>query len=257
MTLEACAALVERADPVRFAAVMAAPAPLRPRLWPLYAFNIEVARAPWVSKEPMIAEMRLQWWRDVIDGAGQGIAPAHEVAGPFASLLAEGLPLDVADALVDARRHDIYPDPFEDEAALIAYLDATAGGLMVLAARALGGNAAGNAAGDAAARHVGRATGVVAYLRAIPDLEARGRQPLPDGRAQAVADLARKGLGWLEQGFAARAGVPPAALLTAAQTRGLLTLAIREPGRVADGLLHLSPMAERGRLLWQALSGRF
>ncbi len=253
MTTEACAALVERADPARFAAVMAAPAPLRPRLWPLYAFNIEVARAPWVSKEPMIAEMRLQWWRDVIDGAGQGIAPAHEVAGPFATLLAEGLPLDVADALVEARRHDIYPDPFADEAALIAYLDATAGGLMVLAARALGGNAAG----DAAARHIGRATGVVAYLRAIPDLETRGRQPLPDGRAQAVADLAREGLGWLEQGFAERAGVPPAALLPAAQTRALLTLAIREPGRVAEGLLQLSPMAERGRLLWQALSGRF
>ena len=66
MTTDACAALVERGDPDRFAAVMAAPVAARTRLWPLYAFNLEVARAPWVTKEPMIAEMRLQWWRDVV-----------------------------------------------------------------------------------------------------------------------------------------------------------------------------------------------
>ncbi|MDZ7907533.1 MAG: hypothetical protein U5N10_04435 [Gemmobacter sp.] len=47
MSDEACAALVERADPERFAATMAADVADRPLLWPLYAFNIEVARAPW------------------------------------------------------------------------------------------------------------------------------------------------------------------------------------------------------------------
>ena len=44
----ACAALVERGDPGRFRATMAAPLAARRVLFPLYAFNLEVARAPWV-----------------------------------------------------------------------------------------------------------------------------------------------------------------------------------------------------------------
>ena len=66
MTLAACAAMVARGDPDRFLAVMAAPVTVRARLLPLYAFNLEVARAPWVTDEALIAEMRLQWWRDVV-----------------------------------------------------------------------------------------------------------------------------------------------------------------------------------------------
>ena len=73
MTVAACAGLVERGDPDRFLAVMAAPPAARARLFPLYAFNLEVARAPWVTQEPMIAEMRLQWWRDAVEMlAGDG-----------------------------------------------------------------------------------------------------------------------------------------------------------------------------------------
>ena len=60
MSLQACAELVERGDPDRFLATMAAPVALRATLFPLYAFNVEIARAPWVTQEPMIAEMRLQ-----------------------------------------------------------------------------------------------------------------------------------------------------------------------------------------------------
>ncbi|MFN3209661.1 MAG: squalene/phytoene synthase family protein, partial [Roseovarius sp.] len=63
----ACAGLVHRGDPERFAATMAAPVPAREKLFPLYAFNVEVSRAPWVTQESMIAEMRLQWWRDVLE----------------------------------------------------------------------------------------------------------------------------------------------------------------------------------------------
>ncbi|MFN5827641.1 MAG: phytoene synthase, partial [Rhodobacterales bacterium] len=38
MTVAACAALVQRGDPDRFMAVMAAPVAARARLFPLYAF---------------------------------------------------------------------------------------------------------------------------------------------------------------------------------------------------------------------------
>ena len=58
MSVAACAALVARGDPDRFLAVMAAPVAVRARLFPLYAWNLEVARAPWVTAEPLIAELR-------------------------------------------------------------------------------------------------------------------------------------------------------------------------------------------------------
>ena len=64
MSIQACANLVARADPDRFAAAMSARLQARKKLFPIYAVAAEVARAPWMTKEPVIAEMRLQWWRD-------------------------------------------------------------------------------------------------------------------------------------------------------------------------------------------------
>jgi len=253
MSLDACASLVERGDPDRFAAVMAAPPAFRARLFPLYAFNLEVARAPWVTKEPMIAEMRLQWWRDVV---AEPAPRAHEVAGPLHILIREaGLPVPVFDRLIEARRWDVYRDGFEDGAAFDAYLEDTGAGLMWLAALACG---AGPGA-EAAVRAYGWAAALAAYLRAVPDLEARGRLPLPDGRPGAVRALARRGLARLAEARAARASVGAAApaLLAGWQAEPLLRQAAREPGLVAAGGLHLSEFSRRGRLLWQTLSRRW
>ena len=67
---------------------MAAPVAAREKLFPIYAFNVEVARAPWVASEPMIGEMRLQWWRDALEeiAEGKGVRQ-HEVTTPLASVL--------------------------------------------------------------------------------------------------------------------------------------------------------------------------
>ncbi len=245
MSLEACAEIVQRGDPDRFAAVMAAPTAARARLFPLYAFNLEVARAPWVSKEPMIGEMRLQWWRDVV---AEPAPRAHEVAGPFHALIQEAaLPLAVIDRLIEARIHDVYREPFADGAAFDAYLDDTAGGLMWLAAKACGGT------DEAAARALGWAMGLANYLRAVPELEARRRQPLPDGRAEAVQALAKDGLQRLAT---AKGRVPLAAALAAWQARGLLRQVVANPAVVANGAMGLSEFALRGGLLWAAFTGR-
>ena len=253
MSLDACAALVERGDPDRFAAVMAAPVAARARLWPLYAFNLEVARAPWVTKEPMIAEMRLQWWRDVVAEA----APrAHEVAGPLHGLIRDAaLPVDLLDRLIAARRWDVYSDAFADRAAFDAYLDDTGAGLMWLAALALG---AGPQA-EIPVRAMGWATGLANYLRAVPELEARGRLPLADGRPEAVQALAEDGLRCMANARAERSQVGRAApaLLAGWQTEAILRQAARDPMAVAEGRLQMSEFARRGRLLWAAVTGRF
>ena len=48
--MNACAQIVEKGDPARFRTVMAAPVEARLKLFPLYAFNVEVARAPYVTQ---------------------------------------------------------------------------------------------------------------------------------------------------------------------------------------------------------------
>lgn len=250
MTISDCADLVQRGDPDRFQAVISAPQWMRELLFPLYAFNLEVARAPWVSKEPMIAEMRLQWWRDVVEGAGVTPVRAHEVAQPFHDLIvASGLPKGVLDALIEARRRDISgSDPFASEEDLETYIEATGGGLMWLAARAIGAPEGA----EVLARGVGFAQGLATYLVAVPELEARGRWPLPDGRPEAVAALAKRGLLRLDQAMAQRHLLPKNArgvLIAAFQARGLLTLAAKDPAAVAEGRLQLSEFQRRWQLL--------
>ncbi len=255
MTIAACAALVERGDPDRFRAVMAAPVAARARLFPLYAFNLEVARAPWVTEEPLIAEMRLQWWRDVVENAASGAARAHEVAGPLHEVIRDfQLPVSVLDALIAARRWDIHPEPHADLEALTAYLEATGAGLMWLAAKALG---APDRA-EPAVRAYGWAAAAASYLRAVPDLVARGRQPLPEGVAP--QDIATAGLARLAFSRQARTSVPNAAapaLLAGWTAEPVLRLAAADPQRVMAGDLRIPEVRTRGRLLWQAVTGRW
>lgn len=244
MTQDACARLVEQGDPARFRSVLAAKAAVRGDLFVLYAFNLEVARAPWVTREPMIAEMRLQWWRDVLEGPRR----AHEVAGPLHDLIHKaGLPVEVLDRLVAARQWDIYRDAHADQAALDAYLEDTGAGLMWLAARATG-------QGEGVARDLGWAAGLANYLRAVPELEARGRIPLIDGTPAGVRALAVRGLGRIAE---ARRGKGGPAALAGWQAAGLLEQVVRDPMVVAEGRMGLPEIVQRGRLMWQAVTGRF
>ncbi|PRY21402.1 phytoene/squalene synthetase [Aliiruegeria haliotis] len=244
MSIADCAALVERGDPDRFLATMAAPVAARAVLFPLYAFNVEITRIPWVSQEAMICEMRLQWWYDVLGEIGAGEpARAHEVAAPLTDVLRDaGDTVAPLRALVEARRWDIYTDPFEDAAALEAYLDATGAGLMWSAAIGLGATSVM----ETAVREFGWAAALASYLRAIPELEARGRRPLVDGRATAVEALARQGLERLER---ARETKMPRQILPALwagwRARTTLRAAVQDPRRVADGTLQESEFSRR------------
>ena len=169
--LMSCAGIVQKGDPDRFTAVLAARPAARDVLLPIYAFNVEVARAPWVTQESMIAEMRLQWWRDALEEiAAGGRVRKHEVVDALAdAITAEDAQL--LDGLVAARRWDIFSDSFEDADHLVEYLDATAGHLMWVAARRLGH------APEQVVRDFAYASGVAGWLQAAAELESRGRRP--------------------------------------------------------------------------------
>ena len=250
--LIACAQLVERGDPDRFAAAMAAPPRARAVLFSIYAFNIEVSPAPWVTQETMIAEMRLQWWRDALEEIRSG-GPVrrHEVVTPLARVL-DGQGAELLDALTEVRRWDIYRDPFGDMAHFRDYLAKTSGNLLLAAARALG------PVPDAVVRDAGYALGVANWLRAVPTLEQAGRVPLVEGTADAVRDLAQEGLNSLVQARARRKNIPAdarPAFLPMWQVGPILRMAVRDPARVADGTLELSPFRCRLGLMRTAITG--
>lgn len=252
--LAACAAHVERGDPDRFLAVMATPPAARPGLFALYAVNLEVARAPWVTREPLLARMRLQFWRELVTGERP---PTHEFAAPMRTLIADRhLDTGLLLAMIDAREAEIGTKaPFADTAALWRYLDDGAGGLLALAVQVLAD--IGAEARDAALA-LGAAQGLANYLMAVPALEAAGRLPLPDGRPEAIAALARTGLVRIEAARPGLRAVPPPArpaLLAAWRARAILLQAARDPGRVAQGRLVQSEFRRRGSLLWRSLVG--
>lgn len=245
--LAACAGLLARGDPERFRATMAAPVALRRLLLPLYAFNLEVARAPWVTKEPLIAEMRLQWWRDALaEIAAGGAVRRHEVVIPLAAMLDVRGAADLDD-LVDARRADIVGAPPADRSVLTRYLDRTAGTLLWTAARLAG------VEDEAAVRDAGLAQGIGSWLRAAPDLAARGRSVWPPGDPAAESGaLAQAGLEALARFRQARIG--PAArpvFLVLSDTPATLRAAARGGGAVPE----FNPLASRLRLGWAALTG--
>ncbi|MDA8587222.1 squalene/phytoene synthase family protein [Rhodobacteraceae bacterium] len=244
MSLQACADIVAKGDADRFAAVMAAPVAAREKLLPIYAFNVEVARAPWVASEPMIGEMRLQWWRDALEEIAEGKAVRkHEVTTPLAKVLdAEGARL--LDKLIQARRWDLYTDAFEDAGHFDEYLDATGGGLMWASARALG------ATDQTAFRALGRASALANLFLAVPELEARGRKPMVDGRGAAISELAGTALKRMSRSPLPKAG--RAAGLSAWRARPLLRRASKAPQRVVKASLEESEFQRRWSLIWAA-----
>lgn len=253
MSLDACAGIVQRGDPERFQSLMSVPVAARATLLPLYAFNLEIARLPWVSKEPMIAEMRLQWWRDILS---ETTPRAHEVAGPLHDLIrSKDLPIAVFEQMIAARSWDIYTDPFVDQEAFDSYIDQSAGGLMWLGALALGADHAV----EAKIRDYAYAAGLANYLRAVPELVERNRIPLLDGRDEGLRALAARGLMRLNRARRTVGDVKPAraAMLAGWQAEALLRQVLREPQRVGDGSMGLSEFQKRGRLLWQGLTGQF
>lgn len=247
---------VAASDPDRHAASLLAPPELRAQLWVLYAFNLEIARAPYVSEQPLIAQMRLQFWTDALDDIAAGKPPrAHEVAEPLAALWAEhDLPTALGHQMIDARHWHIDRAPFADMAAWLAHIDQSAGNLMWLAARILG---APDGA-EQASRAMGRANGIAQWLQAVPALDANGRPPVPEGTD--MAEMARAGLDALAEARKARATVPKRAapaFLAGFQAGAVLSRGAKDPACVMAGALAPSEFRRRGSLLLRALSQRW
>lgn len=253
-------ALVRRHDPDRFLTALFAPSDRRDALMALYAFNHELARAREVASQPMLAFMRLQWWREVVEGEEK----RHEVATPLRQAIAGGL-LRAEDLLpiIEAREIEAEEDRIETLDGWRSWLWQGAGGLSVAAARLLG-------APDAETfRPYGAAYGGAGLLRTVPSLARQGRCLLPievlarEGLSPEIAiaapdsaplgrilrELAAEVVGWLQNAPSrVRARSAVAAALPA-------VLARRDLARV-PAPWQPRGLGARAAVVWAAVSGR-
>jgi 15-cis-phytoene synthase len=191
-----CAELVRSSDRDRFVATLFAPGQCRAGLHALYAFNLEVARVRDLAREAMPGEIRLQWWREVLQRQRGGEASASPAALALLSTIeAYRLPVNAFLTLIEARRFDLYNEPMLTIAQLEDYAINTSSALFEMAAQVLGADAA------AAARPAGIAYALVGLLLALPKHTARRQLYLP------LQLLESHGLG-PEDVFAAHSSAP-------------------------------------------------
>lgn len=189
-SLSACGQLARQYDSDRFFSALFLPAIRREQVFTLLAFNQEIAKIRAMVSEPILGQMRLQWWREAIEAIRAGRpAPSHEVAAPLGDLINAQPPLvPLLLELLEARERDLDDAPFQNNDALLAY----AAGTSIPLLRAMGEENDDIATGYA----------LVGILRAIPSELRAGRCRLVEphesdllrSRVRDAADLAAEKL---------------------------------------------------------------
>jgi len=187
--LDYCLDQLRRLDRDRYLTVLAAPADAAADLAVLYALNLELAIIRDSVSEPMLARIRLQWWREAVTEILDGKPPRrHAVLTPLAALAARR-PLDRAriERMIEAREREIDDEPPADMDALLAHAEDTSVSLLALAAAAAGLDPEAQEVA-AVIRHVGIGFALAGTARATLHLAGRRRTMLP------AALLARHGV---------------------------------------------------------------
>ena len=174
------ASLVREADFDRYASALFAPAEARAHLLALYAFDAELARVWGLVSDPMVGELRLQWWRDALNDPERADAVAHPVARALEGAIRHGrLPRQALLDLIDARADDLYDDPIATLADLEGRIGATSSVVLRLASLICAEGA--DPGGAEAAGFAGVAQGLARLLRRLP----RSQMLLPVDRMAA------------------------------------------------------------------------
>jgi 15-cis-phytoene synthase len=170
---EFCADLVRAHDFSRYASTLFVAADQRRALLALYAFNVEIFRVREQVSQPLPGEVRLQWWTDMLEGAGHGGVEGNPVAAELLLAIRDRrLPVERLSRLVEEHQFDLYNDPMPTMAALEGYINDTSSALLSLGAGIAGWQSPEI---EHLARHAGLAQGMAQVMAALP-LDASKRQ---------------------------------------------------------------------------------
>tara|TARA_Y100001936_G_scaffold254109_1_gene325035 strand:+ start:39089 stop:39901 length:813 start_codon:yes stop_codon:yes gene_type:complete len=168
-----CVFQVRKFDFDRYLTVIAAPKEIRMALFSLFAFNLEVAKTREVVSEPMLGRIRLQWWREAIEGIYQGNPRQHEVISALQETLNHhSLSRYLFDEMIDGREFDLEEREPKDIDELISYADTTSGKLFSLVGEVTGSN-------PDFAKLLGTSRALIGLMRSISFHKIQGRSYLP------------------------------------------------------------------------------
>ena len=198
-------ALVRAHDLDRYISILLSPAETRADLLTLHAFDAELARIPATVTDPLIGEIRLQWWRDALapllrsalGGTRQRPPAGHRTGHPVADDLFEvvdrrRLSAGLLHGMIDARSTELSDAPLADEAQLMAYIAKTDAALLQLTARVLDGNDPPASLDTGMTDAAGRTIGLVRLARRLL-LHAKGAEILVPSTLWPLADRAGNG----------------------------------------------------------------
>jgi phytoene synthase len=273
-----CLATLRDTDRDRYLACLLSPEDKRGALAALYAFNAEIARVRDVVRDPLPGEIRLQWWRDLLEGNTHGDSSANPVAaGLLEAVDTYRLPRQTLVDMIEARIFDLYDDPLADRNALEGYAGETASALIQLAGLILSADGAASAAESAG--HAGVAQAVAGSILLLPSHQRRGQVYVPldilaatgldrdaflEGRDRpriSAAIEAFAGLGREHLAKARKAGPVPAsvfpAFLPVALAEPVLKRAARLGAAALDLGIHDSQWRRQLRMMTAAFRKRF
>lgn len=170
-------AVLKQRESLLYFADLLLPEPLRGTAQVLHTFHGELNALAAKSTEPMVGQIRFQWWREVIEGERDSEASSH----PLASQVLRGVRSGVFDPQmltrkIEAHVFDLYHDPMPDFEAFETWCGETRSVLFqqLVATE----NTVEGAYADACG-HAGVALGYADVLAALPANRASGRRFLP------------------------------------------------------------------------------
>uniref|UniRef100_A0A7S0E6N1 15-cis-phytoene synthase n=1 Tax=Hanusia phi TaxID=3032 RepID=A0A7S0E6N1_9CRYP len=179
-----CRDLVQQADVEGFLCVAFYPKEMRQHILAIKAFNVEIAKAADKSSNEKMTEIRLQWWRSVVEKLPKKEVPSHPVVDAVCETFHKyDLDIDLLLSLVDKRIKDLpvkMPDTlyYTEE-----YAEGTQGALSRLALQILGAhNVPGNVK---AVQQVGSAVGISMLMRGTKFHAQRNKVYIPQQLASA------------------------------------------------------------------------
>lgn len=244
-------------EPDRYLAALLAPRIVRGDMAALAAFSAELGRIVQIVSEPMVGEIRLQWWRDALETMAQGDSAAHPVADAVGGAMRRHrLPVTLLQNLIDARSIELGIEPAAGED-VGAYLDAAEGTLIRLGLRVLGlpDRPDLDATVSAAARAYGIARRPGALLLALHTPEAGAQAGETPGALARLREEARTALATVRARLRTREPASLPAFLPLVMVEPYL----RAQERMTDALhdvVDVAPLTRVSRIWWANMRGR-
>ncbi|MEH6631945.1 MAG: phytoene/squalene synthase family protein [Halopseudomonas aestusnigri] len=176
--LSPCGLDVKSNDYDRYLTCLFAPEECRNALFALYAFNQEIAKTAEVVSEPLTGMIRLQWWRESIQGIYDRTPRKHVIVEALSEAIHQfSLEQKLFDKIIDSREFDLDEEVPATLSALEDYVESTSSSLLTAAVEITASNQTDNI--PEAVKHMGLAWGILGLIRAIPFHAEKKRLYIP------------------------------------------------------------------------------